>query len=140
MYRQVQVRSLARGLSCADFGRGMQDCFRQHPDMYGSELEEDEDEVDELLAKETAQSAKETQVESSASKAASAPSIETAEKPSPKADSAPSVESKTEQPTSGLKGKIEHHRDSEHTAPSSAQIGGDEGGELLPKSAHDATQ
>jgi mitochondrial intermembrane space import and assembly protein 40 len=27
----------------------MQDCFRQHPEMYGSELEDDEDEVEEEL-------------------------------------------------------------------------------------------
>lgn len=29
--------------------RGMQDCFRQHPEMYGSELEDDEDELEEEL-------------------------------------------------------------------------------------------
>jgi intermembrane space import and assembly protein 40 len=127
-------------LSYADFGRGMQDCFRLHPDMYGSELEEDEDEVDELLARETAQPAEETPVESSPTKAASAPSTEATEKPSPKAASAPSTESKTEQPTSGLKKEIEHQRDSKHTAPGNVQIGGDEGEELLPKSAHDATR
>lgn len=27
----------------------MQDCFRQHPEMYGSELEDDEDEAEEEL-------------------------------------------------------------------------------------------
>ena len=27
----------------------MQDCFRQHPEMYGSELEDDEDELEEEL-------------------------------------------------------------------------------------------
>jgi intermembrane space import and assembly protein 40 len=35
----------------------MQDCFRQHPDMYGAELEYDEDELeDELRAREAASS------------------------------------------------------------------------------------
>lgn len=28
------------------FDRGMQDCFRQHPDVYGAELEDDELEGD----------------------------------------------------------------------------------------------
>ena len=37
--------------------RGMQDCFRQHPEMYASELEDDEDEVEEeLRARENAKS------------------------------------------------------------------------------------
>jgi intermembrane space import and assembly protein 40 len=29
-----------------NFHRGMQDCFRQHPDVYGAELEDDEPEAD----------------------------------------------------------------------------------------------
>ena len=103
----------------------MQDCFRAHPETYGSELEDDEDEVEqELLARETAQPAKETPVEESASKAASAPS----------------TESKSETQKPEYKEETEHHRDSQHTAPGTAQAKGDEGGELLPKSIHDATQ
>lgn len=35
--------------------RGMQDCFRAHPDMYGSELEDDEAELEaEIQAQEAA--------------------------------------------------------------------------------------
>jgi mitochondrial intermembrane space import and assembly protein 40 len=33
----------------------MQDCFRQHPEMYGSELEDDEDELEEELRAEGSQ-------------------------------------------------------------------------------------
>lgn len=40
----------------AEYFRGMQDCFRQHPDMYGSELEDDEDELEEELRAETSPS------------------------------------------------------------------------------------
>ncbi|OXV11786.1 hypothetical protein Egran_00454 [Elaphomyces granulatus] len=31
-----------KGIGCIDRFRAMQDCFRKHPDIYGSELEEDE--------------------------------------------------------------------------------------------------
>lgn len=35
--------------------RGMQDCFRAHPEMYGSELEDDEEEIEaEIRAQEAA--------------------------------------------------------------------------------------
>lgn len=35
----------------------MQDCFRQHPEMYGSELEDDEEEVEEAIREQQAQRA-----------------------------------------------------------------------------------
>jgi intermembrane space import and assembly protein 40 len=38
-----------KGMECIEKFKCMQDCFRQHPDMYGSELEDDEDEVEEEL-------------------------------------------------------------------------------------------
>jgi intermembrane space import and assembly protein 40 len=31
-----------KGIDCIDKFKGMQDCFREHPDIYGSELEDDE--------------------------------------------------------------------------------------------------
>lgn len=34
------------GVHADKFDRGMQDCFRQHPDVYGAELEDDELEGD----------------------------------------------------------------------------------------------
>lgn len=42
------------------FGRGMQDCFRLHPEMYGSELEDDEDDVEDEIRAQEAQRAQET--------------------------------------------------------------------------------
>ncbi|KAH8593442.1 hypothetical protein B0O99DRAFT_742797 [Bisporella sp. PMI_857] len=38
-----------KGVECIDKFKGMQDCFRQHPEMYASELDEDEDEIEEEL-------------------------------------------------------------------------------------------
>lgn len=35
-----------KGVECIEKFKGMQDCFRLHPEMYGSELEEDEEEVE----------------------------------------------------------------------------------------------
>ena len=32
-----------KGMDCIDRFKGMQDCFRQHPDVYGDELAEDEE-------------------------------------------------------------------------------------------------
>lgn len=52
----------------------MQDCFREHPEMYGSELEDDEDELEEeLRAETTARSTEGETVESSASKTSPVP-------------------------------------------------------------------
>lgn len=31
-----------KGIDCIDKFKGMQDCFREHPDVYGAELEDDE--------------------------------------------------------------------------------------------------
>lgn len=44
----------------------MQDCFRQHPEMYGSELEDDEDEVEEAIREQQAQRAQDNGRDSSA--------------------------------------------------------------------------
>ncbi|KAF3396503.1 Mitochondrial intermembrane space import and assembly protein 40 [Penicillium rolfsii] len=35
-----------KGIECIEKFKGMQDCFRQHPDVYGAELEDDEPEAD----------------------------------------------------------------------------------------------
>jgi intermembrane space import and assembly protein 40 len=32
-----------KGIDCIDKFKGMQDCFREHPDIYGAELEDDEE-------------------------------------------------------------------------------------------------
>lgn len=66
----------------------MQDCFRQHPEMYGSELEDDEDEVEEEIRGQIAAKETEAPVESEIS---SPESSEPAEpKPKPVAETASS--------------------------------------------------
>jgi intermembrane space import and assembly protein 40 len=100
----------------------MQDCFRQHPEMYGSELEDDEEEVEEeLRAREAAPSPDSSK----------APSTESAEAPAPSQKVTPeAAETKSiEQP----------HLDSSSTTAEKVQRAGDEGEELLPKAVHDAT-
>ncbi|KAF2150757.1 hypothetical protein K461DRAFT_217015, partial [Myriangium duriaei CBS 260.36] len=39
----VYSKEEPKGVECIDKFKGMQDCFRAHPDIYGSELDEDED-------------------------------------------------------------------------------------------------
>jgi intermembrane space import and assembly protein 40 len=102
--------------------RGMQDCFRLHPEMYGSELEDDEDELeDEIRAQESAKASGETSAKSTPE---SAP-------PTAEASPTPSEEEKavSEAP----------HRDSQSTTVAETQKAGDEGGELVPKAAFNAT-
>jgi intermembrane space import and assembly protein 40 len=104
----------------------MQDCFRQHPEMYGSELEDDEDEVEEdLRAREGAQASGE---------AKDAPSAQSPESSSPEAH-----QQAAPQPSEKKENAPAVHRDSRHTEPGTAQPAGDEGEELVPKAVHDAT-
>jgi intermembrane space import and assembly protein 40 len=96
----------------------MQDCFRQHPEMYGAELEDDEDEVEqELRAREVA-------------KVAERPSIP------PKSQTQDTTPAKAAQESEPK--VAEAHRDSS-AAVAKGPLAGDEGGELLPKAAYDAT-
>jgi mitochondrial intermembrane space import and assembly protein 40 len=119
-----------------DDPRGMQDCFRLHPEMYGSELEDDEDELeDELLARENSPSGD----------GENAPS-------SPSTQSVPPVAQKTTEPSEPKRVSEEAHRESQRTPPSSTQTGdnseeaadtqtsGEKDDELIPKAAHDATR
>lgn len=112
-----------KGVECIEKFKGMQDCFRQHPEMYGSELEDDEDELEEELhAREAAP----------AGDAPSKPVTDTAPQAAKEAAPEPTKPTKTapaEDP----------HRDSTATTAENAQKAGDEGDELVPKAAHDAT-
>lgn len=102
-------------MSKADWLRGMQDCFRLHPEVYASELEDDEDEVEEeLRAREAATSGDPSEQPSTGS-------------PKPQASS----------PTE-LK-KEEVHLDSSDPAFKNATKAGGEVKESTPKAAHDAT-
>jgi mitochondrial intermembrane space import and assembly protein 40 len=101
----------------------MQDCFRQHPEMYGSELEDDEDELEEeIRARESTDAASE----------ASAKSTPESTPQTLKEAPSPLTEEKKATPEAP-------HRDSQNTTATSAQKAGDEGGELVPKAAYDAS-
>lgn|ERR1700683_5195213 len=101
----------------------MQDCFRQHPEMYGSELEDDEDEVEEEIR------AQESEKASSEASAKSTP--ESALESSKEALSPPAQEKKATPDAS--------HRDSQSTTAAETQKAGGEGGDLVPKASYDAT-
>jgi intermembrane space import and assembly protein 40 len=44
-----------KGMDCIEKFKGMQGCFREHPDVYGAELDEDDDQEDLAVAEEGAQ-------------------------------------------------------------------------------------
>jgi intermembrane space import and assembly protein 40 len=91
--------------------------------MYGSELEDDEDEVEEEIRAQ--QSAKDGE-------SAPAATEETESIPEPATEATP-------QSTEPKKAVEESHRDSSATTSEAAQKTGDEGEELLPRAVHDAT-
>lgn len=55
----VYSKEEPKGMDCIEKFKGMQDCFRLHPEVYGSELQEDE--VDEQLTEQIAQRDREEQ-------------------------------------------------------------------------------
>jgi intermembrane space import and assembly protein 40 len=93
----------------------MQDCFRQHPEMYGSELEDDEDELEEELRAEGSPHGSDTSHDT----------------PTPL-----NGQPQPSQPVAqeGLKPAIQISK----SATKSIK-GGDEGGELVPRAAHEGT-
>lgn len=102
----------------------MQDCFRQHPEMYGSELDDDEDELEEEIRAQ--EGAKEGDSPATASTEA-------------KADTLPESGPNATQPTEPKKEVESPHSDDSVTSSEGAQKAGDEYGELVPKTARDAT-
>lgn len=112
-----------KGVECIEKFKGMQDCFRLHPEMYGSELEDDEDELEEELhAREGAQQSRDAQ-----------------STPAPEASAQPAHEVSSETSEKGKPVEGQSHTDSPDTTPKSVDASGDEGGDLLPKDAHDAS-
>lgn len=59
-----------KGLDCVEKFKGMQDCFRRHPDVYGDEIDDDDDEEEEGVK---AEAKIEEKVEESTSTVASSP-------------------------------------------------------------------
>lgn len=86
----VYSKEEPKGMDCIDKFKAMQDCFRQHPDVYGSQLEDDE-EVDEQLTQQIAEADRQKQAEVQSQTQADAPAAESV----PASTSAP-----TEQPSS----------------------------------------
>lgn len=153
----------------------MQDCFRLHPEMYGSELEDDEDELeDEIRARESGDATGDEPSKShhtqetedvSGNAATPPPQKQKADRgsyqDSKDATSKPSTPSKasgqsddisgiSSQPLQdGQKAAAEPYRDSSDATAKSAKTSpsgngekpgnGDEGGELVPRAAFDAT-
>lgn len=146
VYRQIQVCRyfvVARSEGLLTLYRGMQDCFRAHPEMYGSELEDDEDEVEEELA---SRSQKESASSSPENGHASAPSPETtpsktskpaaeASEPEASAKAPKSTASfKSHEATPGLAEDREAKKDS-----AAHELSTYDEGEVLPKIVYDAT-
>jgi len=112
-----------KGVECIEKFKGMQDCFRLHPEMYGSELEDDEDELEE-----------EIRAQGSTEAVGEGPVKSTAEPTPQTSKEAPSPATEEEKPAPEAS-----HRDSQSTTATGAQKAGDEGGELVPKAAYDAS-
>ncbi|KAA8570613.1 hypothetical protein EYC84_000012 [Monilinia fructicola] len=133
----VYSKEEPKGVECIEKFKGMQDCFRAHPEMYASELEDDDAEVEEeLRAREAAKGSDEGSSERSKSLAQEAPE---SKKPKEKSSGplTPTTQIDTE---SNSKPTEEKHRDSQSSnTPEFTPNVGDEGGKLVPRAAHDAT-
>jgi intermembrane space import and assembly protein 40 len=120
----------------------MQDCFRQHPEIYGSELEDDEDEVEqELLARENDPS---NQHEEPSSAAEATPPVaqKTAKPSEPKTAEAKTAEPKTapEDASSVAEKTSKGTPDASIETSNDEQDDKDKDDELIQKAAHDATR
>lgn len=111
-------------MDCIDKFKGMQDCFREHPDVYGSELEEDEVE-DEL-----AEGGGEVAVASDMPLEATSQKMEEGTGAASEAETGPSrveeIASRAKAVTETVKDRLVGDSTSEEDA-------------LVPKAAHDAT-
>ncbi|KAJ9636843.1 Oxidoreductase [Coniosporium tulheliwenetii] len=123
-----------KGMDCIDRFKGMQDCFRQHPDIYGSELDDDDD--DEEPNEASAPHGEGVAATSSDAERSSPPN------PPPQHERAEKVadvkphhqpEPQHEQQQKQERAKSAAQQVSQDHAPQS------ESNELVPKSSHDAT-
>ncbi|KAI9844178.1 MAG: Oxidoreductase [Sclerophora amabilis] len=106
-----------KGMDCIDKFKGMQDCFRQHPDVYGTELDEDEE-------NEEANANNAGGEKDGSTIAAPSPSLSTADPASLSSSSAAQGDKEQGKDTTSVTGKQEPQSESET---------------LVPKSAHDKT-
>ncbi|RAL61178.1 hypothetical protein DID88_010257 [Monilinia fructigena] len=136
----VYSKEEPKGVECIEKFKGMQDCFRAHPEMYASELEDDEAEVEEeLRAREAAKGSDEGSLEQSKS----SKQEDTESKKAKEKSSEPLTPTTQIDTESNSKPTEEKRRDSQNSqnsnTPESPQNLGDEGGKLVPRAAHDAT-
>jgi mitochondrial intermembrane space import and assembly protein 40 len=148
-----------KGMDCIEKFQGMQDCFKEHPDVYKGELEDegDEGEYDEAMVAEKEELVKEIRERREAMGVKADGSqrrlLEEVEAPKSKT-AAKSGEDRSSKASSEAKASTEGHpQEEEHVneVPSSQIIrnpttppikdggpGSDDANDLLPKAAHDA--
>ncbi|MCJ1360915.1 Oxidoreductase [Acarospora aff. strigata] len=108
-----------KGMDCIDRFKGMQDCFREHPDVYGSELEDDEEGDNDSLNAESAGAESSTPLSSMP--------------PPSKPPDASAHSSSADEVTKTKRAKAATKQVREQHEPQS------ETDELVPKAAHDTT-
>ena len=114
----------------------MQDCFRLHPELYGSELEDEEDGIEDELR---------TRENGSSSKSEDEILVQATESTAPVAQKAtgPGVQETASNETPGDKQSMQQSNaqpdDSTQTS-SDAQVSSAKDNELIPKALHDATK
>ena len=161
-----------KGMDCIEKFQGMQECFKEHPDVYKGELDEEDDEgeYDEAMAAEKEELVKEIkerrerlgiEADGTAQKRLleESPSLARESKPKVKSQSKKTASSTTtnseaspEKPapeaktsTEGLPAEKEDINEGQKSStirqPSPPQVGptSDEGQEVIPKAAHDAS-
>jgi intermembrane space import and assembly protein 40 len=114
----------------------MQDCFRLHPELYGSELEDEEDEIEEeLLAREKESSG---QPESETS----VPVTEATAPVTQKTSRQDEPETVSREGPNGKQPKEANTAQADDITQdtSDAQANSEKDDELIPKAAHDATK
>lgn len=142
-YDATQCFMHCKTLLLTDMTRGMQDCFREHPDIYGAELSDDDDSSpDELPDVPGAETPRSTSPSSDAAPAAAktaAPQSSPASKPAPqsnKKQTAGNSTSETNEPAATTS--------FQRAGEAKAQVARDHGDsssesdELVPKAWHDA--
>ncbi|KAK4999129.1 Oxidoreductase [Elasticomyces elasticus] len=131
----VYSKEEPKGMDCIDRFKGMQNCFRQHPDIYGSELDEDEEPEADVLAGENASPASVEPSEPSNSAPPSLANIESPHgkgekvsenKPHHEPDPAPMVQERQDRARAATQQVQQDH------APQSESDG------MVPKAWHDS--
>jgi intermembrane space import and assembly protein 40 len=119
----------------------MQDCFRLHPELYGSELEDDEDEIeDELLARENASSSKSGTASAVPVTESTASTVQkTSQSNDPKSTEPMAVIEETHKDNQPKK-TIKAQADDITQVSNDTQASDDKDDDLIPKAAHDATK